>query len=491
MTVTYSWNGPSTGGDWNNPANWLLNGATSTTVPGMNSYADYVQFNSPAVVTVDGTFAQGIGALEINAAVTFSGTNSMSQINGLVIGTGAAFTTGANIAMSISGAVTVGANAGFTVGGSVSASGVITVDAGAAVSIASGADLATSSGVAVTGTAMISGAGTLDTHSNSVTVAAGATLTVSGVTMSAPGIQGGGTVLLANGADFQVTGNTTSGGSVVAFASGSNSTISLEIGYSPNLTIQNFGAGDVIQSSGALYLFNEGGTYYLSSSSGYDSKYAVVTLAAGVSFTPDSGQSYETLPSSSSGTTGYTICYCAGTMIATPDGEKAVECLKAGDLVLTMEGQALPVRWLGESRVARRFADELRDYPVRISAGALGAGLPVRDLRVSPDHALFLGGVLVQAGALVNGTTIGRETQVSALFSYYHVELERHALLLAEGVPAESFVDNISRRYFSNFDARVTPAEPVAEMAYPRVKSARQVPAALRVWLLGAGAVAA
>ncbi|WP_298284193.1 Hint domain-containing protein [Acidocella sp.] len=489
MTTTYSWNGPGTGGDWNNTANWLLNGATTTGIPGITNYADYVQFNSAAVVTIDGTFAQGIGELDINAAVSFIGSNSFSGINGLVIGTGAALTTGAGIILSVSGALTVGANAALTVDGTAKVSNLITIDAGGTVTIAAGGDLATSTGVNVTGTATITGAGTLNTQSNSVTVAAGATLTVSGVTLSAPGIQGGGTVLLANGADFQVTGNTTSGGSVVAFASGSNSTITLEISYSPNLTINNFGAGDVISSSGQLYLFNEGGTYYLSNSTGYDSKFAVVTLASNVTFTPDSGQSYETLPSS--GTGGYTICYCAGTLIATPNGEVAVETLRAGDLVLTMDGQALPVRWLGESRVARRFADAMRDYPIRIAAGALGAGLPARALRVSPDHALFLDGLLVQAGALVNGTTIWRETQIPALFSYYHVELARHELLLAEGMPAESFVDNIDRRHFSNFDERVTPATPVAEMAYPRVKSARQLPAALRARLMGAGAAAA
>ncbi|WP_297443070.1 Hint domain-containing protein, partial [Acidocella sp.] len=346
MTATYSWNGPSTGGTWSNAANWLLNGSATTTAPAVAAYADYVQFNSAAAVTIDAAFTQSIGELDINAAVSFIGTSTMSGINGLVIGTAASLTTGAGISLSVSGALTVGTNAGLTVENSISASGLILLDGGSAVSIASGADLATSSGVSVAGSATVSGAGTFNTQSNAVTVASGATLTVSGTTLVAPGIAGGGTLLLANGADFQVTGNTTSGGSVVAFASGSNSTISLAIGYSPNLTIQNFGAGDVIQSSGPLYLFDEGGTYYLSSSSGYDSKYAVVTLAAGVSFTPDSGQSYETLPSSSSGTTGYTICYCAGTMIATPEGEKAVECLKAGDLVLTMEGQALPVRWL-------------------------------------------------------------------------------------------------------------------------------------------------
>ncbi len=199
-------------------------------------------------------------------------------------------------------------------------------------------------------------------------------------------------------------------------------------------------------------------------------------------------------------TNTFTVCFLAGTSIATPAGETPIESLAIGDLVLTADGRAAPVKWVGIQTVVSVFADPLRSFPIRITAGALGGGLPARDLHVSPDHALFLDGVLVQAGALVNGTTIVRETAIPERFTWFHVELEDHALILAEGVPAETFLDTVTRRRFDNFadyEARYGDTGPViAELPAPRIKSARQLPAALRDRLVaraeaGGAAVAA
>ncbi len=186
-------------------------------------------------------------------------------------------------------------------------------------------------------------------------------------------------------------------------------------------------------------------------------------------------------------TADFVVCFLAGTRIATPCGSAAIENLRIGDLVLTADGHAAPVRFVGRQTVASTFTDPLRTFPIRIAAGALGEGLPARDLLVSPDHALLLDGVLVQAGALVNDTTIVREAEMPARFTYFHVELADHALILAEGVPAETFVDNVTRRRFDNFaDYAVRygdEAAMIAEMDQPRVKSARQLPKALRARL--------
>jgi hypothetical protein len=183
-------------------------------------------------------------------------------------------------------------------------------------------------------------------------------------------------------------------------------------------------------------------------------------------------------------------CFAEGTMIATPSGETAVESLKAGDLVLTMSGEAKPVRWLGRSTMVARFCDPLAGAPILIRKDALGEGAPTRDLRLSPCHALFIEGILVQASALVNGSSIVREEMPERIV-YYHVELENHELLLAEGVASESFVDNVDRMRFDNWSQHETPDNPIMEMSYPRVKSARQLPQSIRDFISSQAATTA
>ncbi len=179
-------------------------------------------------------------------------------------------------------------------------------------------------------------------------------------------------------------------------------------------------------------------------------------------------------------------CFLGQTRIATPDGMKPVEGLKIGDLVLTDDGAAVPVRWIGRRTVSTVFADPLRVMPVRIRAGALGDNLPLQDLLISPDHALLIGDVLTNAGALVNGVSILREREMPRNFVYYHVEVDAHALILAEGVSAETFIDHVDRMAFDNWAEHAAifgdaPEKP--EMSYPRVKSARQLPRSIRLRL--------
>ncbi|MDD2795644.1 Hint domain-containing protein [Acidocella sp.] len=191
------------------------------------------------------------------------------------------------------------------------------------------------------------------------------------------------------------------------------------------------------------------------------------------------------LPSSPTPTTYDVICFYPGTMIATPDGEKAVETLQAGDLVLTADGKSAPVRWMGRQTVSTSFADPLRVLPIHIKAGALAEGVPARDLLVSPDHALLVDGVLIQAAALVNGVSIFRETKVPTTFTYHHVELADHSLILAENTPAETFVDNVDRMAFDNWAEHETLADAsaITEMDLARAKAVRQIPAKTRAYL--------
>lgn len=177
------------------------------------------------------------------------------------------------------------------------------------------------------------------------------------------------------------------------------------------------------------------------------------------------------------------LCFLEGTMIATPEGEKAVEALQAGDVVLTAEGGTTTVEWLGQQPVDTTLSNPAKVNPIRIRAGALGDNVPARDLLVSPDHAIAIDGYLVNASALINGSSITREAQMpQSGFTYFHVETGTHELLLAEGCPAETYVDFIGRDGFVNGAERAE-APAIPEMAAPRISAARHLPPQIRAML--------
>ena len=144
------------------------------------------------------------------------------------------------------------------------------------------------------------------------------------------------------------------------------------------------------------------------------------------------------------------ICFTPGTVLETPEGVKPVETLVAGDMVVTKDGGAQPIVWAGHRNVsgARLYAmPDLR--PVRIREGALGDGRPSSDLIVSPDHKMLVTGdaaqslwgepeVLVAARDLIDGQRIARDLAAKSV-TYYHLMLEEHHVLVANGVETESF----------------------------------------------------
>ena len=180
--------------------------------------------------------------------------------------------------------------------------------------------------------------------------------------------------------------------------------------------------------------------------------------------------------------TDYNFCFLLGTHITTPTGEILVEDIKIGDIVSTVDGGTRKVLWIGRQTVSKIFSDPYRSYPVEIAAGALGENLPKRPLRLSPDHAILIGGVIAHSSALVNDDTIRIMTkdELEERFTYYHIETEDHALILAEGVAAETFVDNVTRQKFHNWKEYVElygeEERAIYEMDYPRAHSYRQLP---------------
>lgn len=152
------------------------------------------------------------------------------------------------------------------------------------------------------------------------------------------------------------------------------------------------------------------------------------------------------------------ICFLQGTTILTLSGETAVETLKIGDLVVTVSGDAKPIKWVGRMRFERQNAGTWHSgiSPILVTSGALDGTLPSRDLYVSDAHCFLINGLLIPAINLVNGHSIRKCSQFEAdVIEYFHIELESHDVVFANGTPAETLQGNSNRRNFDNFDEYV------------------------------------
>jgi Hint domain-containing protein/Big-like domain-containing protein len=135
-------------------------------------------------------------------------------------------------------------------------------------------------------------------------------------------------------------------------------------------------------------------------------------------------------------------CFVEGTLIRTPSGDVPVEHLVPGDLVVTRDEGAQPVRWIG-----RRAVQAEGDFaPIRIRKGTFNN---TRDLLVSPQHRVLVrdglaellfgeGEVLVAAKDLLNDHSITRQTGGDII--YVHLMFDRHQVVYSEGAETESFL---------------------------------------------------
>ena len=230
----------------------------------------------------------------------------------------------------------------------------------------------------------------------------------------------------------------------IAFGAGAG-TLAIDTAVVDAATISGFAAGDsidvlnlapgadptaAVNSANQLVVSAGGTTYELGFAAGYG------------------GTRFQVTSDTGSGSLVSIACFAAGTSIATDRGDLPVEALVPGDHVHTQNGRLAPVRWIGHRDVAcDRHPRPERVWPVRIAAGAFGAGRPARDLYLSPDHAVFRAGVLIPARHLIDGIAIAQVAM--ARVSYWHVELDRHDVLLAEALPCESFLDTTDRTTFA------------------------------------------
>ena len=135
------------------------------------------------------------------------------------------------------------------------------------------------------------------------------------------------------------------------------------------------------------------------------------------------------------------VCFLRGTRIWTPGGESRVEDLRINDLVVTASGEAKPIQWVWRRRFERRsdqkWGEEI--VPIQVARSALGPNTPHRDLYLSRYHCLYIDGVLIPAIDLINGSTISRVDDVHLReIEYFHIKLERHSVIYAEGAACET-----------------------------------------------------
>ena len=218
----------------------------------------------------------------------------------------------------------------------------------------------------------------------------------------------------------------------------------------PSNPIENFGAGDQI----IIDDFQETGASFTDGHLVLDSAGGPVSLNI-LGFT--SVSQFDVVDNVAADTTTVTPnpCYCPGTLIRTANGEVAIEQLKIGDRVMTASAAARPIKWIGRRSYAGRYVMGRTDIvPICIKAGALDTNMPKRDLWVSPNHAMYfedadVGGVLIEAKDLVNGVSIVQAESVQTI-EYFHIELDTHDIIIAEGALSESFIDDDSRGIFNN-----------------------------------------
>ncbi len=472
--------------------------------------------NAGTVVT---TYTGGGPAADINASgsahasVTVTGTASVWDIDGasgdqLAVGDSGTGT----LTVSDGGVVNNGANA-IVIGNQNSGSGYVDVNGGNA--LLEGGSVDVGSGTSH-GTLEIDTGGTVDVGSVSIgqngsLIMGGGLLDPISLTLNSGGaVSGFGTLdanidnastLTASGGALEVTGSVTDSGTmaiaaggslVLPGAVGSGQTIDftantgvLQIGtIGFNGTIDGIQSGDTIILTGVTDAVSAdlltGNTLQITSTS-------LGTIDLQLNPAQDFSSDYfhvTTVGSNAVITENTTPCYLAGTQILTDRGEVPVEMLGIGDRVVTLDGRAKPIKWIGRRSYSGAIPTGLRDViPIMIKQGALGDDLPRRDLIVSPLHAMYCDGMLVPAEHLVNGITILRAPEIDPI-RYFHIELDQHDVVYAEGAPAETFVDCDSRAMFHNaaeFDS-LYPGDATPRWRYcaPRVEGGERLDAIKR-----------
>ncbi|PPQ26571.1 Hint domain-containing protein [Rhodopila globiformis] len=190
-------------------------------------------------------------------------------------------------------------------------------------------------------------------------------------------------------------------------------------------------------SDGVLYGFDGNDIYSINTTTGAGT--LVQTFGGGLGAAWGAASQADSLP----------LCFLRGTRIATPSGEVPIEDLSPGDHILTHSGKVRPIVWIGEGRMLATRRQRGAATPVIVRMDAFGDGIPNHDLRVTRAHAFLFDDVLIPAEFLINQRSILWDDEPQEVL-LYHIELETHDVLIANGAPAESFRDDGNRWLFRN-----------------------------------------
>jgi hypothetical protein len=404
----------------------VASGATLTAANGLGN-AGTITLDSGAVMIASGSDAELAG----RGTLTLAGTAQL-----IAAGPGDTLRNDDNL---IRGAGQIGAGApGFSNGGGtiIAAGGTLAIDLGAGNGfVNTGGTLGSAGGV-------LSVAGDL-TNNGWIDAASGAVL-IAGT------LSGSGNVTLEAGSTVALGAAVASGQSFTFTGAGSGAGATLDLGNPAAMSgsLSGLAAGDTVRFEGVAGDSASFGSSSLKLRSG-GTAVASVTL-----FGNYVGRTFDVSSDGAGGTLVTLACFAAGTRIATTAGEVPVEALRPGDRVLSEFGGSVPVAWTGHRHVACARHPRPQDvWPVRVRAGAFGPGRPHRDLLLSPDHAVHVDDLLIPVRYLVNGATIA-QAPVEAV-TYWHVELPAHDVILAEGLPCESYLDTGNRAAFANGGAVV------------------------------------
>jgi hypothetical protein len=358
---------------------------------------------------------------------------------------------GSNLGINISGAAGTVENAGTITGGTDAISfgagytNRLVVDPGAFFSgiVDGGGSGSTLELAAGGGAGSLSELGVRYIGFPQITIDAGGTWTLTGVNTLTAGVTlSGAPLTLASGATLEVAGSIAAGETIMF--SGGGADLLIDTAASMAGAVANLTPGETIDLRGVdpSSVSYASGQLDYSAPGGGGASFALSLGAGTDGIAPPTGDG-------AGGADITALCFCAGTMLATPDGEVAVEKLGVGDRVLTAGGEMRPIVWIGVGRVLASRGRRSAATPVIVRKGALADNVPHHDLHVTKGHALALDGVLIPVEFLVNHRTILWDdgAQETAL---YHIELDRHDVLLANGAPAESYRDDGNRWLFQN-----------------------------------------